>query len=96
MFASPSFFQNLIRRSALSTRYRPDKVAFVTFRKDRNHQCSCGCEELFRNSPSAFPGSLSMSFLRFLQVFFGFFRFCSIFGYFSEENAQIHAKRALR
>src|SRR5260370_11948347 len=46
----------------------------------RNHQCSCGCGEPYRNSPSAFPRSLSIRFLQFPQVFYGFSWFCSVLG----------------
>ncbi len=52
----------------------------------RNHQCSCGCGEPYRISPSAFPSALSMTFLWFPQVFSGFFRFCSKIGTFCPEN----------
>jgi hypothetical protein len=48
----------------------------------RNHQCSCGCGEPYRNSPSAFPSALSTTILRFPQVFSGFSRFCSYLGTF--------------
>ncbi len=48
----------------------------------RNHQCSCGCGEPYRISPSSFPSALSIGILRFPQVFSGFFRFCSHSGTF--------------
>src|SRR5258707_41123 len=49
----------------------------------RNHQCSCGFGEPYRNSPSSFPRAFSIGILRFPQVFSGFFRFCSYSGTFS-------------
>src|SRR5258707_14341143 len=52
----------------------------------RNHQCSCGYGEPYRNSPSSFLSALSIGILRFPQVFSGFFRFCSHLGTFSAKK----------
>jgi hypothetical protein len=52
----------------------------------RNHQCSCGCGEPYRNSPSSFPSALSTTILGFPQVFSGFLRFCSYSGTFYSKN----------
>src|SRR4051794_18336969 len=54
----------------------------------RNHQCSCGYGELYRISPSSFPSSLSIRFLRFPQVFSELFRLCSDFDTFCLKKAQ--------
>src|SRR6202789_1778718 len=60
-----------------------------------NRQCSCGCGEPRRCSPSTFLSALSTTNLPFPQIFTGFYRNCSFVGPYSLDFWLVNSEEGL-